>query len=142
MPSQRRLPLWALVAVFAVVVVLITWGCRRVRQRGYENWTVADLTAHVRAHEPTWQVLPTSLSSAGQLDGVYICARPCSRDEVQRLLRGPSRAASWRGVVLAEVLRDTGGPEMSQWGENGLVIGRVLLFGDPAMLQRIEDTLR
>jgi hypothetical protein len=77
----------------------------------------------------------------GEEAGVYLCVKPQEREKLQRLLRDPAFAHKWKGVVYC--MREAWGSpvppdELNSCGEYGLRLGDLLLFGDPALLDRIR----
>jgi hypothetical protein len=98
-----------------------------------EPATVSELLERLRATGIDWQVTPV-MKGGGPEGGAYLCDRPRSWEELQRLARWPDQSPRWRGVVLANPY------PMAQlngdWQEHGVVVGGVSLYGDPEMLQR------
>jgi hypothetical protein len=132
---------WLVAVVFLLLVAAIL-VCKRPRpEPAQASWTVDTLVEHVRRADPTLYLVLVC-EERGTYCGVYFCTRQRSREELQGLRRMPRFAGHWKGVVFADRL----GPEWNRvdtdgWGENGLVIGEVLLFGDPEMLEHIRGLL-
>jgi hypothetical protein len=100
--------------------------------------TVAELLHRLRGAGIDWQVTP-AMNGGGPERGAYLCDRPRSWKELQFLPRRHDRAARWRGVVLVD--RHPSGPLRGEWGECGLAVGGLSLFGDREMLRQILRTL-
>jgi hypothetical protein len=77
------------------------------------------------------------VNSTSAESGIYICSSPRGWGELQILKRAPECAGRWRGVVFCE----RAGADCEDWGDNGLRIGPLLLFGDPSLLLRIRSEI-
>jgi hypothetical protein len=70
---------------------------------------------------------------------LFLADGPRRAGELRALPRLPGSLARWRGVAFAEELAD---PSDSALGGDGVLrYGRVVLFGDPALLARVRDAL-
>jgi hypothetical protein len=133
---------WAIVSIFfAAVAVIPVWKCSRPTP-AYDTWKVHDLVSHLEQSD-TGLHLVFVRGDKNPVGGVYFCDRPRSRGELQRLQRQRKVADAWRGVVFAERMTKTIDLSVDtlNWEENGLIVGDVLLFGDPALLARIKASL-
>jgi hypothetical protein len=103
-----------------------------------EPETVAEFLQRLRAAGIGWQVTP-AMNGGEPEHGAYLCDSPRSWQELQFLPRWHDQAPRWRGVVLVD--RHPSGPLTGEWGEHGLAVGRLSLFGDPEMVRQILTTL-
>jgi hypothetical protein len=79
------------------------------------------------------------MHGGGPEQGAYLCDCPRRWEELQFLPRRHDQAPRWRGVVLVD--QHPSGPLRSEWGECGLAVGGLSLFGDREMLRQILTTL-
>ncbi|HZY89752.1 MAG TPA: hypothetical protein VFE78_33330 [Gemmataceae bacterium] len=131
--SPRTVCLLAAAAATLVAVALAAGPRHR------EPETVAEFLQRLRAAGIDWQVTPV-MNGGGPEHGAYLCDRPRRWEELQFLTRRHDQAPRWRGVVLVD--RHPSGPLRSEWGECGLAVGGLSLFGDREMLRQILTTLR
>jgi hypothetical protein len=142
MRARRPLPRWVIVVAFAVIVVAVTLASRLLHPPTFPPRTLGELTERLRRSDPPLYVVP--MADHSPEEGVYICERPRPREQLQWLRRSPEHAARWRGVVYCEraggVIR-VPEDQLESWGEHGLRVGPFVLFGDPALLERIRETI-
>jgi hypothetical protein len=77
-------------------------------------------------------------------EGIYLCQRPQSREQLQWLRRAADYGDRWRGIVFCEFSRQLGeipDAELERWGEYGMRLGPFVFFGDPALLRQIRQAL-
>jgi hypothetical protein len=136
--NATRLPLLAL-ATAAVAVLAYDVYPRRPPPR-----SVGELVDRLRERSLCFVVVPASQTDPNVDNGVYLCVRDRSPEELVQLPRLAPRRADWAGVVHAE-----------RWPAHELFlgdfaweappcaarVGDVLLFGDPEMLRRIVAAL-
>jgi hypothetical protein len=75
---------------------------------------------------------------------LFLCEGERTWEELSWLNPRPDLAEKWKGVVLARPAKGLPreGPDGTDgWGETGLVVGEVALFGDPALIARVRKAL-
>jgi hypothetical protein len=108
-----------------------------------DDWKVADLVASLSERGLGLHAVPAS--ARGDVEGgVYLCAQPRARGDLQKLPRLAQLAGRWGGVVFCQ-REGTGAPltpgDLASWGEHGMVAGPFVLFGDPELLARVRAAL-
>jgi hypothetical protein len=107
------------------------------------DWKVADLVAHLGGRGLGLHAVPAPAWGDVE-DGVYLCASPRERGDLQKLPRLARLAGRWQGVVFCQ-REGTGAPltpdDLASWGEHGMVAGSFVLFGDPQLLARVRAAL-
>jgi hypothetical protein len=99
--------------------------------------SVAELLGRLRGAGLDWNV--TAVRKGGEVEeGVYLCDRPRGWEDLL-LLRQLEYASRWDGVVYVE--KNSPALLQEDWGEHGLVVGKLVLFGDPRMLQEVRRAL-
>jgi hypothetical protein len=128
-PLVRGLPTRLLPVLVAALSVL-TAGAVGWKIEGRRLPPPADADALVR------RVAPLGLHVTKFTNSMYLSVDEKPRDELNSLLRSPTAAARWRGVVIAQkaATRSVGDDE-EVW------YGRWLLYGDPALVRRVCETL-
>jgi hypothetical protein len=104
------------------------------------DWGVPELVRHLEARGLRLHVVPTHRTTGDLSKGAYLCERERPWDELNALRPLPELAHEWAGVVWV-LPRPRVFHEAETWGANGLVAGRLLFFGDPALLRRIAAAL-
>ncbi len=132
-PSARAASLLAAGVAAALAAAALT---RPARQR--EPDTVSEFLECLRAAGLRWHVTAAN-QRGGPEDGAYLCDRPRRWEELQLLGHWPGQAPPWRGVVLVD--RHPLAPLDGGRGEDGLVVGRLSLYGDRDMLKQILAAL-
>jgi hypothetical protein len=104
--------------------------------------SLTELTDRLNRSGLSLYVVPLTDSSPEA--GLYLCERPNSREQLQKLRRAVELSERWRGIVFCEFnkrLGEVDDAELERWGEHGMVMGPFLFFGDPALLRRIRQAL-
>ncbi|CAN5575366.1 hypothetical protein BH10PLA2_BH10PLA2_31910 [soil metagenome] len=126
----------------AVAVVLVSKPCSG-KQLETQNWNLPRLVEHLNDSQHSFSVVPTQ-KSGNWSNSVYLSNRPEAEwQSLQSLIRSVEKKNDWNGVVLIERISDKPGPQwdVSQWGNNGLQIGRFILFGDETMIRQINTAM-
>ena len=139
MPSLRRAPpSWVITGAFLVSLPVLPLTGRALRPTPEPPATPAELAAVLRESRPTLYVIPAN--SSGPQNGIYVCERPRSHNEVLGLVRQREYAGRWQGVVYCERIgweNEIAGDDLAAWGEHGMRAGPLLFFGDPRLLAEI-----
>jgi hypothetical protein len=126
------LPLCCFLAAVGLVPLTYRWRQQTPPLSIFELTAQAESKLHLHA-----------VPFAGHGDpqaGIYLCREPgCTRENLpsarQRVFLG-----EWRGVVVVMPLPTTDemiGQKLSDWGDAAVVVGNVLLFGDPPLVAEI-----
>jgi hypothetical protein len=129
--GNALLPLAFVATAVAAVVVS---SCARPREPG----SIAELLSRLRGAGIDWHVVPLNQGAGDVEQGAYLCESPRRWDELLQP-RDPRFAARWGGVVLADGHART--LVADDWGECGLAVGGLVLFGDPRMLEKVQLAL-
>lgn len=146
---RKPLPLWMSVSLFVIAVGMIPLiGQSRRRPISLPD-TLTELAVLLSQGTSELYVVPVIENRPEA--GIYICTQPHLREQLQWLHRipeaiGPSRIGRWEGVVFCEknnefIEIESDDQQLQNWGEHGMRIGPLVFFGDPALLQRICDTV-
>ena len=135
---------WLLIAVFMVAVLLVVGlGQRKVRSTTppLHDWTFSELATYLNQAGLGLHRVPTQKSVATG-DTMFLTTTEKGWDELNMLSKDARRIAEWRGVLYCERLggRDPS-PLTSQWGEDCLVIGPFLFYGDRELLAQVRAVL-
>jgi hypothetical protein len=113
------------------------------RKQARRPETVAAALARLEEKGLKFHIVTASTEGAPTA-GAYLCDRPRRRSEMHVLPRLPAQGERWQGVLLLEPLRE-GAPlsesDILAWGAHGARVGRLLLFGDPALVRLVADAL-
>jgi hypothetical protein len=104
------------------------------------GWGVPELVRHLDAKGLRLHVVPTDHNSGDLKKGAYLSEAERPWGELNALRPLPELAHEWAGVVWV-LPRPRVFHEVEAWGANGLAAGRLLFFGDPALLRRIAAAL-
>jgi hypothetical protein len=139
--NRRSSPLWIAGMLFlaAAVSVPMVTHFRQVRHRRLLPQNCAQLVEQLHQAAPELQVVPGATDGNLDMGGVYFCTEAKTREELSLLSRQPERIASWRGVVFASRPPRSFETRADDWGEHGLLVGNVFLFGDAQLLARIRE---
>ena len=102
------------------------------------------LLARLEAQGLQLHAVPADNRNRDLRNGVYLCEGERVWDQVARLPADPSRAGSWRGVVLIQAPRPSlavPAEQLRDWGPCGHQDGPFVFFGDPALLARLKAAL-
>ena len=139
-PPRRRL----LLILFGLLLAG-AWAWQHYRTRrtiDLTDWDVARLVDHLHRHN-----LPlNSAATAGTAEvpeSAYLSTVPINRAALSRLERSKNKVGDWKGVVYCQVLRDPAARarERQRLGDSCRERGPFLFFGDPDLLDRIDDAL-
>lgn len=142
MPVLKPLPLWIVVSVFVMSAAAIPLTWRLLRASAEPPQTLTKLTELLSHEAPSLYVVPVVENQPE--GGIYICTQPWPRERLSYLARNLEAIDRWKGVVFCEgaseffIIEDH---EIQTWGEHGKQIGPLLYFGDPDLLQRIEEAI-
>jgi hypothetical protein len=131
-------------AAFVVAVLLVVMlGQRKVRSTTppLEDWTFSELVAYL--NRAGLGLRPISTQKNGNSnEAVFLTTTDREWKDLNALSKDPRRIAEWRGILYCERLggRDPSGL-MSQWGEDCLVAGLFLFYGDRELLAQVRTVL-
>jgi hypothetical protein len=136
------LPRWFFVIAFALCAAAVPLAHRLLHRPADPPHTLTELADLLRRSDPSLYVVP--ITDHGPETGFYLCERLRPREQLQLLRRAPEQGVRWRGIVHCEMNRSLGEIEENEWehwGKHGMRIGPFVLFGDPALLGRIRQTI-
>ena len=140
MPVRKPLSLWLSVSMLGLSTAVTPLVYRALCPPFVPPRTLQELSELLCQAEPGLLVVPIMPSRPE--GGLWVCERPRSWDELARLRRAPEYAYRWQGVVLCERIGEmTELVDTEIWGEHGMQVGPLLLFGDPALLRRIHQAI-
>jgi hypothetical protein len=142
MLARKTLLLWIFVSVLGLSATAVPSVYRSLCPPIVPPRTLTELTELLSQADPELHVIFVTANT--QENGVWVCERPLPREQLMRLLRTPSYAPRWQGVVLCEIPPEhwhQPEDEMESWGEHFMQIGPLQCFGDPALLQRIHKAI-
>ena len=127
----------AIISVLCAVCLYKTWRLDRVGLTGPES-SLHELT--VRIHRAGIPLRVVYQRKDGLLLGaIFLTETDQGIAELVCLPIDSEKIGKWAGTV---VVVDDSNPDCpcdtSSWGENGLRLGPLVLFGDPAILERIR----
>jgi hypothetical protein len=140
--ARRPLAPWTLAIAFILCAVAVPLSRQLVYPPSVPTRTLTELTERLRRAGLALSVVP--LTDVSPEEGLYLCERPQSREQLQWLRRAAEYGELWRGVVFCEFNKRLGevpDEELSRWGEHGMQLGPFVFFGDPALLRRIRQAL-
>jgi hypothetical protein len=140
---RKSIPTWIGVCVFVVSIAMMPLARRWWHPPLDKPRTLVELGASLSRCKPplhvVWQFEDRPES------GMWVCARPRSREQLRRLGRYRECADRWEGIVFCErVANQSPIPESfirDNWGDYGLHVGPFVLFGDPDLLRRIAKVI-
>jgi hypothetical protein len=134
MGGNALLPLVFAGAAVAAVAGVSASCCAR---QG-EPESIAELLSRLRAAGIHWHAVPLNKGGGDEEEGVYLCDSPRRWEELLQP-RQPRYAVRWGGVVFVQ--KHARRLVTDDWGECGLVVGDLVLFGDPQMLGQVRLVL-
>ena len=90
------------------------------------------------------KAVPLSRTGENADLALFLCEGERTWEELSVLNPRPDLVENWKGVLLARPVKGLPreGPDGTDgWGETGLVVGEVALFGDPALIARVRKAL-
>ena len=139
---RKPLPLWISVSLFVGAATMIPLTGQVRRRPVSSPDTQTELAARLAQSTPPLHIV--RMYPDRPEGPMWVCDRPQSLENLRGLIRDPKRvqAGRWQGVVfcqrmgektviLDDFIRDN-------WGECGMRVGPLVLFGDPELLQRIR----
>ena len=137
-------PVLALGAIL-VLALLLPWLPLQPRPgQAFDTrgWTPTDFVEHLRQHGVKLHVIPGTSSGSISYD-LFLTEDPtASWFAMQRKLRVLEHIQEWRGTVRVWCVHPDCGELVAEWGPYGCRIGHFYLFGDEAILQRIQNVCR
>jgi hypothetical protein len=141
---QRSFARWLLPAVLVVPVLLVVaFGPRRASPATspLDDWDFTKLVAHLnRAGLGMREVSTQKNGVIG--NAVFLTTTDKEWDDFNRLTKDPRRIAEWQGILYCECVKGRN-PWLltSQWGEDCLVAGPFLFYGDHKLLAQVRAAL-
>jgi hypothetical protein len=143
MPARRPLALYLNVTVFLMAIVMVLLSRQLLRPPTEPSLTLTELTELLSQNTPELHMVPVRKDALEE--GIYLCTQRQPLEQLAFLPRNSIGAGRWQGVVYCEgVTHDDFGieeHELQSWGEHGMRVGPLLLFGDPAVLDRIHKAI-
>jgi hypothetical protein len=113
-----------------------------LHHRAAEKLDIPKLLSRLEARGVAFHVL--TLSPNDPSNGCYLSVRPLTRREASKLVVNPSQADKWKGIVFCAAVDKDGlvlhDELIDSWGEYGLRLGGIYLFGDPVLLRGPDKT--
>jgi len=128
---------WAIIATLGAFSLYQTWG-RDFSSPKRSDSQLYELTLCLHRARVPLRVVPQRKDGL-LIDAMLLTETDKSVAELQHLPIDATRPDLWRGTVL--VLDDSNKDfacDTTGWGDNGLRLGPLLLFGDRAILERIR----
>lgn len=149
MPNRNPLPLWIVVSIFLAAVTMVPLACR-LRRRPIPPPTVTQLRTLTELAEmlsynaSDLRIVPSAKYGSVER-GMFLCTDSRSWQQLSSVTRTCEHADKWQGVAYCEYQ----GGEISSiaewntetWGEYTKHIEPFLFFGDPELLQRIDQII-
>jgi hypothetical protein len=134
---------WALPPAVLAGVLLALWvGQPKTDPAPLKDWDISQLVSYLNEEGLGLRVVSTRKDGAVH-QTAYLTTTPRDWDDLNRLQRGRTRIDQWRGTLHCE--RGPGGEIWAdlarQWGDNSLVVGPFLLYGDRELLGRVRAAL-
>jgi hypothetical protein len=142
MLARKSLLLWSFVSVLGLSATAVPSVYRSLCPPIVPPRSLPELTELLSQAEP--ELLVVSVTPSTPENGVWVCERSLPREQLSRMLRTPSYAPRWQGVVLCEIPPEHWNrpeDEIEGWGEHFMQIGPLQCFGDPALLRRIHKAI-
>jgi hypothetical protein len=141
---QRPSARWLLPAVLVVPVLLVVaLGPRRASPATspLDDWNLTELVAQLnRAGMRLREVPPQKNGPIG--NAVYLITTDKEWDDINALTKDRRRIAEWRGVLYCECVKGRNPWFLAnQWGEDCLVAGPFLFYGDHQLLAQVRAAL-
>lgn len=141
---RRPLIRWLLTATSMGAVLLVVALGQRTREPAtptMDDWSLSELVAHLnRAGLELRMVSPQQNGDIGK--AAYLTPTDKGWHDVNALTKDPRRIGEWRKIIYCESVKGRDPSVlMSQWGENGLVVGPFLFYGDRELLMRVRAVL-
>ncbi|HEY7308423.1 MAG TPA: hypothetical protein VH643_03570 [Gemmataceae bacterium] len=142
---RRPLTRWLLTTAFMAAVLLVVALGQRKREPAtpaLDDWSLSELVDHLnREGLGLRMVSPQKNGDIGQ--AVYLTPTDKGWHDVNALTKDPRRIGEWRKIIYCESVKGRDPSYlMSQWGEDALVIGPFLFYGDRELLRRVRAILR
>lgn len=135
-----------LCAAFVVVAsVAIPFGQRRdvlvPEALPLNRWDVLQLASYLK--EAGLNLRPQSVQEDGRIgQSVYLTSTEKDWQELNGLIKDPKRIHQWRGIVFCTYEGPIAAENLArQWGDQGLLVGPFVFYGDGELLARINVAL-
>ncbi|HTU88858.1 MAG TPA: hypothetical protein VMF69_02065 [Gemmataceae bacterium] len=136
-----------LCAPFVVLAFLtIPFGQRRAAPVAealpLDHWDIPELAAYL--NEAGLELNSQPVRKDGDLSqSVFFTSTKKDWYELNRLFKDPKRIHEWRGTVYCSREPPKAAAHLAQqWGNNGLLAGPFVFFGDAELLARIDAALK
>ncbi|MFO0841694.1 MAG: hypothetical protein U0797_04730 [Gemmataceae bacterium] len=141
--AKRPVVLFCLVAVAAAAVLASRGLCRCHRGGDRSDWRLPQLVEHLNGSGLRLKVVPSRRDGRWD-DTVYLTRdHDATWETFQRKNLTAERLSAWQGSVYAHRIGSRTDLEthLVNWQGQGVRAGNFLLFGDPALLERIRHSL-
>lgn len=137
-PTRRNWFLWGAALLFAVAVVSVPMVIPS-RKHSLLPGDVIELAEMIESTHPEWVIVSSHPDNLNDY-GFYLCKKKQSLHDLNLLVRSPEKAELWGGVVFVEMRHDQIlSDELTfSWQENGLLLGKLVFFGDASFLKEIR----
>jgi hypothetical protein len=140
MPAYKASFLWISIGILGLSAAATPWAYRSLFPAIAPPRTVREMAELLSKAEPGLYVIPVAPNYPE--NGVWVCDRPQSWEQLSWLRRAPEHAYRWQGVVFCQKAGEmTEVVDTDTWGEHGMQIGPLLFFGDPALVRRIQKAI-
>jgi hypothetical protein len=142
---RRPFTLWLLTATFMAAVLLVIALAQRTREPAtptMDDWSLSELVDHLNREGLELRMVPPQKN--GDIgNAMFLTSTDKRWNEINALTKDPRRIGEWRKIIYCESVKGRDPSYlMSQWGENGLVVGPFLFYGDRELLRRVRAVLR
>jgi hypothetical protein len=143
---QRSTTAWFLAACFSGIVLLaVTCGKQQVGPAAsplpLDDWHILEMVAHLNRAGLKLRLI--TVSKHGAIGpSVYLTATKKEWEELNNLHKDHQIIDRWKGVLYCERVTGYDPSEMMQsWGDDCLLIGPFLFYGDAEMLAHVRAAL-
>jgi hypothetical protein len=132
-------------ALAAMILLAISFGPRLDPRatvlRSLENWDIPELADYLnraglelRMHSPQ--------QNGPIIRTAYLTITVKDWDDLNPLIKDPSRVSAWRGTVYCERVTAKDTEELAaEWGDPCLIAGPFVFYGDVELLERIRAAI-
>ncbi|HEY7156600.1 MAG TPA: hypothetical protein VH575_21710 [Gemmataceae bacterium] len=138
--TRRRRPwiLWVSALLFVAAAVSVPMATRFRRQAKTPKG-LTELAERLKVTHPDWHIVKATGQADGLESGFWVCEQEVPIDQLCCLACRVEDGPEWEHVVLC---RKKSAPHLNDWGDYGVVLDGIELFGDPDMLPRIVAYFR
>jgi hypothetical protein len=146
-PKRKRDYLLPAALVLCLLIPATYLACRKAPPpppAGAEVRTPTELHKLLASRGLVLTAVPGSRTGENADLALFLCEGERTWEQLSWLNPRPDLAEKWKGVLLARPVKGLTreGPDgIDSWGDCGLVVGEVVLFGDPALIARVRKAL-